>query len=114
MGLISGLFGNKKSKKYDIVIEFPSWAGGEKSRVSEFAGLLKAEAHLNNIPENFVAGIMTHPLSMGKLFAVAGRKEREGASFDEQMLAVLNQIKIYWSKTTEQERSEIWNGQFQF
>ena len=112
MGLLSGLFGHKKSKKeYDIVIEFPSWAGnGGKSRINEFANLLKVMAHMKNIPEKFVNGIMTHPLSGDKLLVIAGIKEREGASFDEQTLAVLNKIEIYWLNTTAKERVEIWNG----
>ena len=59
--------------------------------------MLNAVAKRKGIPEKFVGGIMTNELSQDKLLFIAGLMEQQGASFEEQVLAVLEHVERYWS-----------------
>lgn len=97
MGLFSSLFGGNKSDA-----PYPSWVSNQ-DKMKEFISALKEMAKRKNIPEKFLQGVMTHEYSQNKLLFVAGIKEQLGASFDDQILSVMEHVEKYWSNMDDKE-----------
>lgn len=87
---------------------YPSWVSN-KDRMEEFAAMLNAGARRKSIPEKFVGGVMTNELSQNKLLFTAGLMEQQGASFEEQTLAVLDHIERYWSNMDLTDKKSFFN-----
>jgi hypothetical protein len=88
---------------------YPSWMTNN-DRIEEFVEMLNILAKRKSIPKKFVAGIMTNEYSRNKLFFTAGLMEQQGASFDEQTLAVMDQIEKYWMNTDLDDRKMFEGG----
>ena len=77
MGLFSSLFGKKKQDEPP----YPSWVN-DSVKMEAFLSTLQAQVEQKNIPEKFLAGIMTNDYGRNKLLFTAGLMEQHGASVD--------------------------------
>jgi hypothetical protein len=98
MGLFSSLFGKKKQDEPP----YPSWAS-DSTKMQGFISTLKEKAKQRDIPEKFLGGVMTNEYSQNKLLFTAGLLEQNGASYDEQVKAVIDHVEKYWSNTDDKE-----------
>jgi hypothetical protein len=87
-------------------LSYPSWSTN-KDRMEEFVAMVNTVAKRRSIPKNFVAEIMTHDHSQKQLFLTAGLMEQQGASFEEQTLAVIDHIEKYWKNMDLNDRKEF-------
>ena len=87
-------------------LSYPSWSTN-KDRMEEFAAMLNAIAKRRSIPKNFVAEIMTHDHSQNQLLFTAGLMEQQGASFEDQTLAVIDHIEKYWKNIDFNDRKKF-------
>lgn len=85
---------------------YPSWSTN-KNKMEEFAAMLNSLANRRSIPKRFVSGLMTTDYSQKKLFFTAGLMERQGASFEEQTMAVMKQIDKYWENMDSNEKKML-------
>ena len=91
MGLFSSLFGRKKQDEQP----YPSWVN-DSVKMQAFLATLQAQVEQKNIPEKFLAGVMTNDYGRNKLLFTAGLMEQHGASYDDQVKAVVGHIEKYW------------------
>ena len=88
---------------------YPSWFFNQ-NRIEEFSDLLKIGAKRKSIPEKFLRGLMENDFSRKKLLFTAGLMENKGSSFEEQILAVLEQVEKYWLNMDAYEKRTFING----
>lgn len=88
---------------------YPSWYTN-KGRMEEFVVMLNASAKRKSLPERFVRGVMTNDFSHNKLFFIAGLMEQQGASFEEQTMAVMDHIEKYWSNMDLNDKNNFLAG----
>jgi hypothetical protein len=100
MGLISSLFGKKEPEEQEA--PYPSWVS-DNDKMGEFISELKEMSKLKSIPEKFLQGVLTHEWSQNKLLFIAGLNEQQGASFETQILAVMEHVEKYWSNTDDKQ-----------
>lgn len=98
MGLFSSLFGKKKQDEPP----YPSWVN-DSVKMEAFLSTLQAQVEQKNIPEKFLAGIMTNDYGRNKLLFTAGLMEQHGASYDDQVKAIVSHIEKYWLNTDDKE-----------
>lgn len=100
-------YANKRSAERKIAsgeeAPYPSW-GTSKNRMDEFAAMLYALAKRRSVPKKFIGGVMTTDYSQNRMLFTAGLMERQGASFEEQTMAVMDQIEKYWNSMDVDER----------
>ena len=94
MGIFGNLFSGK-NKKDEGIDNYPSWSTNP-DQTKRFVGLLVVIAKKKNIPEKFVQGTITNDYGMDVLMFTAGVMEQQGASFEEQSIAVMDRIERYW------------------
>lgn len=98
MGLFSSLFGKKKQDEPP----YPSWAS-DSTKMTAFISTLKEKAKQRDIPEKFLGGVMTNEYGLNKLLFTAGLMEQHGASYEEQVKVVIDNIEKYWSNMDDKE-----------
>ncbi len=98
MGLLGSLFGKKEKNDPP----YPSWAS-DSEKLDSFISTLKEKAKQKGIPEKFLGGVMTNEYGRDKLFFTAGLMEQHGASYDDQVKAVIDHIEKYWSNMDNKE-----------
>lgn len=74
----------------------PSWAGN-RSKNEQFIYAIQEFAMNNGVPQTFLTAVLHHEETFTSLVHYAGAMEREGASFEEQELAVSNKLIEMWS-----------------
>lgn len=98
MGLLGNLFGKKKQDEPP----YPSWAT-DSAKFGTFALTLKEKVKQRGIPDKFLDGVMQDDYGRNKLLFMAGLMEQQGASFDEQVKAIIDHVGEYWSNMDEKE-----------
>ena len=78
--------------------------------MQEHFAILRAEAERKSIPDKFVQGTLTTEYTQNSLLITAGLWERQGASFEEQTMAVWDKIERYWSNMDSNEKKMFIEG----
>ena len=99
MGFLSKLFGQPSASARRVSsgevkparVEYPSWMG-DRDKLTSFINGTQDLAAQHGVPKLFSAQIMSQKEIIDPLISLAASMERQGASFNDQQVAVGNKL----------------------